>query len=147
MEKYNVIHYDYLSFSVYFFNFIGIKSWFISCSLAIIYSHLFVKSIKLLPGWTKHIRWFNMSFFPLTNIFPEILDPSFPLCTGPSIGFFLKSHPCVSPYLYPGDFVSYICVEFSLFQMLCFYSYIALFTLSEEHILNIFFSISCNYFL
>ena len=80
-----------------------------------------------------------MSFFSLTNIFPEILDPSFPLCIGPSIGFFLKCHPCVSPYLYPGDFVSYICVEFSLFQMLCFYSYIALFTLSEEHTLNIIF--------
>lgn len=24
-----------------------------------------------------------------------------------------KSHPCVSLYLYPGDFVSYICVEIS----------------------------------
>lgn len=63
MEKYNVIHYDYLSFSVYLFNFIGIKNWFISCSLGIIYVHLFVKNIKLLPRWTKHIRWFNMSIF------------------------------------------------------------------------------------
>lgn len=78
-------------------------------------------------------------FFPLTNIFTEILDLSFPLCTGPSVGFFLKSHPCVSLYLYPGDFVSYICVEISVLQMLCFYSYIALFTLYEEHILNIIF--------
>lgn len=93
-----------------FLNFIRINNCIfnMSCSnyLVIIFPHLFARDVKLLSLWIKYIRQPNMFIiFSLRDIFPGVLHP-FPIWTGSSISLKKYSHPSVSLYSFPGNFLN-----------------------------------------
>lgn len=142
------MHYDYLSFSVYLFNFIGIKNLFTSCSLVTIYSHLFVKNVKPLPGWTKLIRWFNMSiFFLLWASFLKSLVPLFLSALVHQLAAFsnlilLLPLTCILVILLVTSVLNFLYSRCYVFIIILLYSLFLRSTFSTY-----FFFISCNYFL